>query len=54
MGDEDDEFYGFAGPLPAVPAPDWGDTERMDLVHVHPYNRASGPTNGPAMMMDQP
>ncbi len=31
--DEDDECYGFSGPLPAVPAPDWGDTERMDLVH---------------------
>ncbi len=23
-GGQDDEFYGFSGRLPAVPAPDWG------------------------------
>ncbi len=41
--DEDDEFYGFAAPLPAVPDPDWRDTENL-IVPVSPYSLASGPT----------
>ncbi len=40
--DEDDEFYGFPAPLPAVPDPDWRNTET--IVPLYPYSLASGPT----------
>ena len=39
---EDAEFYGLAAPVPAVPDPDWRNTEM--IVPVYPYSLASGPT----------
>ncbi len=51
MGDQDDkfsgEFYGFSGPLHAVPAPDWGGYGKDR------YRDCQWFYNGPAMMREQ-